>query len=780
MVFSRVPFHPFDFPVASRLAAAAFCCVHFASAENVKPASPALEQSFRDDVEPIFENYCFDCHADGIKKGELTFDRYDSIESMIADRDVWKRIRNHIDFRLMPPPDEDAPDDEERKKMIAWIDAAVFPVDPNHPDPGHVTLRRLNRVEYKNTIRDLLGVDVNVDELLPSDDSGYGFDNIGDVLTLSPVHLERYLDTAQIALEKAIDLGPRKFPQESVAGKRLNGPGQRSDRGHYLISNGAVEHEFRLGEPGRYRIRVTASADAAKKEPAKMDLRIDDKTQITWEVSEGLENPKTFETEVTFNPKGGSAKIAAVFTNDFYDPENPDPTQRDRNLMIHRISVEGPLDGPYAPRPATHRRIYVERQPNQSDDAYMRDVLNRFARRAFRRPVENEEIERYLVFNQIAKTEGATVEVAIRHALEAMLASPAFLFREEPGVGETQRGRKLISEHALATRLSYFLWSTMPDDELFQLADAGELRKNLDREIRRMIADEKASAFTENFAGQWLQLRNLSSAFPNYRLFRSFYDNKLAGLMKKETEMLFENVLKENLPVSTLLTADYTFINETLANHYGIPGVTGKEFQKVSLANTPRRGLFGQGSFLTLTSYPTRTSPVLRGQYVLENILDTPAPPPPPNVPQLTAPEGQQNHGLSLRQQMEKHRDDPGCASCHALMDPIGFGMENFDAIGRWRDQENGIPIDPAGKLVTGQSFATAQDLMKILSEDNKKQFHHAIATKLLTYALGRGVDWYDRPAIDGIVLKAQTEEGRFIDLIKAVIDSVPFQYRRG
>jgi len=779
MVFPKVSFPPFDFAFAAHLATAAFCSVNFALAETGK-ANPALEKSFKDDVQPIFETYCFDCHADGIKKGELTFDRYESIESMIADRDVWKRVRNHIDFRLMPPPDEDAPNDDERKKMIAWIDAAVFPVDPNNPDPGQVTLRRLNRVEYKNTIRDLLGVDINVDELLPTDDSGYGFDNIGDVLTLSPAHMERYLDTAQIALDKAIDLGPLKFPQEEIGGRRLKGPGQRSERGHYLISNGAAEHPFNLNGPGRYKIRITAGADAVKAQPAKMELRIDDETKFTWDVSNSLGDLKTFETEVTLDPKKEVVNIAALFTNDFYDPENPDPTQRDRNLLVTNIFIEGPLDGPFAPRPETHRRIYVERQPNQSDDAYMLDVLNRFARRAFRRPVEREEIERYLVFNKIAKDEGGNVEIAIHHALEAMLASPSFLFREEPGIGETKSGRKLISEHALATRLSYFLWSTMPDDELFKLASDGQLRKNLDREIRRMIASEKSAAFTQNFAGQWLQLRNLSSAFPNYKLFQSFYDNKLAGLMKQETEMLFENVLKENLPVTTLLTADYTFINEALANHYGIPGVTGKEFQKVSLANTPRRGLFGQGSFLTLTSYPTRTSPVLRGLYVLENILDTPAPPPPPNVPQLTAPEGKQNHGLSLRQQMEKHRDDPACASCHALMDPIGFGMENFDAIGRWRDQENDIPIDPAGKLITGQSFATAQDLMKILSKDNEKQFHHAVTTKLLTYALGRGVDWYDRPAVDAIVLKAQKDQGRFIDLIKAVIDSVPFQYRRG
>jgi hypothetical protein len=320
----------------------------------------------------------------------------------------------------------------------------------------------------------------------------------------------------------------------------------------------------------------------------------------------------------------------------------------------------------------------------------------------------------------------------------------------------------------------------MPDDELFKLASSNQLRSNLAPQIARMIADPKAEEFVSNFSGQWLQLRNLSGTFPNAKEFATYYDNKLGGLMRKETEMLFGAVLKENLPVSTLLTADFTFINEKLAEHYGIKDVKGNEFRKVSLQGTARRGIFGHGSFLTLTSYPNRTSPVLRGQYILENILHTPAPPPPPNVPQLTPPGGKHAKKMSLREQMERHRDDPACASCHALMDPIGFGMENFDAIGRWREKDNSdLPINPAGTLVTGQSFATAEEMMKIIATDNRDAFHHAIVTKLLTYALGRGVDWYDRPAVEGIVAKAEAKEGRFIAMIEAVVTSVPFQYRR-
>lgn len=772
--------------MACALAGISFLAPRAVAAEPVSltsntspPAKDQLAASYKKDILPIFETYCYDCHGDGSKKGELAMDKYPDIDAMIADRDVWKRIRNHIDFRLMPPPDEDAPDDAARKKLISWIDDAVFPVDPKNPDPGHVTLRRFNRTEYKNTVRDLLGVNVNVDDILPADDSGYGFDNIGDVLTLSPAHLERYLDAARVALDLAIDLGPLRLPQRVVPGQDFKGNGNRDKEGFYFFSNAEAVKEFRFTN-GRYKIMVRAGAEAVAKEPAKMVLRVDGGDLHTWNVSNTRDKLQTYESEFRIENKDGKegTKLSLAFTNDFYDAANPDAKERDRNLLVKQVIVEGPLDGPMAPRPETHRRIYGERTANQPDDAYMLEVLNRFARRAFRRPSEPGEIERYLAFNKIAKSQGKPVEEAIRNALEAMLISPAFLFREEPGIGTAKGGRQLISEHALASRLSYFLWSTMPDDELMKLSSTGKLRENLGPQITRMIADPKASEFTSNFAGQWLQLRNLVGAFPNRKLFESFYEDRLAALMKKETEMLFTHVLKENLPVETLLTADYTFINDKLAKHYDLPDVKGDEFRKVSLEKTARRGIFGQGSFLVLTSYPNRTSPVLRGQYVLENILHTPAPPPPPNVPQLTGAGGGGKR-MSLREQMEKHRDDPNCASCHALMDPIGFGLENFDAVGRWRDKEGNAPVNASGELVSGQKFSGPSELMKIISTDNKHNFHKAMAEKLLTYALGRGIDWYDRPAVDAIVAKTDATEGKFVPLIEAVVNSVPFQFRR-
>jgi hypothetical protein len=742
-----------------------------------EPPTQDLTRSYHSEILPIFENYCYDCHGDGVKKGELALDRFENIESMIANRDVWGRIRDHIAFRLMPPPDEYAPSDEERDKMIAWIDAAVFPVDPENPDPGHVTLRRLNRVEYRNTVRDLLGVTVDVESILPPDDSGYGFDNIGDVLTLSPAHLERYLDAARVALEQAVHPDPMPRLRTRIAGRDLNGDGARRDNGYVFATSGAADARVQLQRPGKYRIEVTAGSTLGGDELPNMNLTLNGEVIANWGVEAPMDRPQTYTKELTIDRVGRRARVGVAFTNDFYDERHPDPALRDRNLMIHRIEVHGPLDGPPPPKPDTHLRIYGEREQGLDDLAYMNRVLRRFAERAFRRPVRGGEIERYAAFLELARAQGDTVEHGIALALQAMLVSPSFLFREEPAEPSGEGGRRLIQEHALASRLSYFLWSTMPDERLLDLANSGKLRENLSGEIARMLASERSSEFVKNFAGQWLQLRDLAHVQPDYVKFRSF-DQDLASAMRTETEMLFAHILKENLPALTLLDADFTFLNERLANHYSIEGIEGSEFRMTTLEGQPRRGILGHGSVLTLTSYPTRTSPVLRGKYVLENLLDTPPPPPPPNVPQLEAVESQ-GEDLSLRVQLERHRDDPACSSCHALMDPIGFGLENFDAVGRWRDSDNKLPIDPAGKLASGREFSGPDELRELLTRHQRADFHRALATKLLTYALGRGLEWYDRPAVAEIVLKAEAEDGRLQSLIEAVVHSVPFQYRR-
>ena len=737
---------------------------------------------FRDEIHPILVNSCYDCHGDGLRRGELALDDFPDIPSKIENRDVWQRIREHIDFRLMPPPDEPPLTDAERGRLLAWIDAAVFPTDPENPDPGHVTLRRLNRNEYENTVRDLLGIRARLAEILPADDSGYGFDNIGDVLTLSPLHLERYIEAARIAVEAALHPDPMPPRSDAATGRRLRGPGQSRDDGHSLYINGTASATFRVDSAGDFRIRARLSGTPGDHVEPAFVLLLGDDELLAGETSAREIDPEEITHDLRLDA-AGEIRIGVRFTNDAWFPDHPDAAQRDRNLFVHSIVLDGPLDAPPPQKPATHRAVFIEREDGEADDAYMERVLARLARRAFRRPTRDGEIRRYLHFlSVIDRDAGETVEHAVAMAMQAMLASPSFLFREEPA--ELAPGADIadarivpISEHALASRLSYFLWSTMPDERLLDLADAGKLRDNIDAEIARMIGSRNSDAFVRNFAGQWLQLRNLDAVSFSGRDFPTF-NHRLASSMRRETELLFTHILRENLPVHTLLDADFTFVDARLAGHYGFSGVDGDDFRRVDLEGTPRRGILNHASILTLTSYPTRTSPVIRGQFVLENILNTPAPPPPPNVPQLDPPR-RRGEQPSLREQLERHRDDPSCASCHALMDPIGFGLENYDPLGRWRDADRGQPIDPSGKLANGATFATAEELRDLIARGHREEFHRALATKLLTYALGRGTQWFDRPAIDGIVARSATDDARFQALVSAIVHSTPFQYRR-
>lgn len=738
-----------------------------------------LQERWHDEIWPIIDLNCIDCHGEGISKGEFDFEDYPDIASMQADRETWKRVRGHLQHHLMPPPDEWQPESAERQAIIDWIDAAVFPVDPDHPDPGRVTLRRLNRIEYQNTLRDLLGVDVEVIDLLPPDDTGYGFDTIGDVLTLSPAHLERFLEAARVALDAALHVQPMPFPRQVLAGSQLDGPGRRSEEGHFLSTNGEIQVSLPIPRPGRYRVEISASGSSGGGQAPRMLLRRDEETIREWFVEGPIGKPGPHHLEV--HADGDSPlELQIAFTNDFHDPEETDPAQRDRNLLVHELRLVGPIDGPRLPKPESHRRIFGEAKEGQSDDDWALDVFRRFAHRAFRRPVDDTEIERYLHFVRLSRDQGQDTAHGIRLALEAMLVSPSFLYREEPQPEPDNADQiHLVDEHTLASRLSYFLWSTMPDERLLGLADEGRLREELDAEIDRMVGSPRFGEFVSHFPGQWLELRDVRNHQPSKRRFPDF-KNRLLGDMRRETELLFGHLLRENRPMTELLDADYSFLNERLARHYGIEGVEGRGFRKVSLEDTPRRGLLGHGSFHLLTSFPVRTSPVLRGAFVLGNLLDTEPPPPPPNIPQLGRGKSA-GRDLSLRQQMEKHREDPSCAACHALLDPIGFGLENFDADGTYRSEDRaGRPIDASGTLNSGREFVGADELRAILLEDHHEEFLRSVASKMLTYAIGRGTDWYDKPALDRIVRETTATDGGARTLLKALIRSTPFQYRRG
>ena len=959
----------------NRLLALSLCLAGAASAQRVSAAAPVGDE-FQKTVAPLVEKYCFECHGDGAHKGDISFDADKSIADVQRGAKKWEAVMELVRTQQMPPDDAEAqPTAHERELIGGWIERELFRVDPTNPDPGRITIHRLNRNEYNNTIRDLIGVDFQAADDFPADNSGYGFDNISDVLSLPPVLLEKYLTAARRIVDEAIPTEPRQSRIQRFRANLMevgfNADGDRGDgfmplgsleednlavtlpltAGDYLIRVNAFAtpkgkygssdkplaekpivlsamlddiilgewkiaapegkpetYEMRIGVPagkhrlavvnhhlrggenelilkngrvgpvqggtvwvktfelegplptatrripaqqleaigegkfaadgarillkegevavkhtvrteGEYLLRAQGYAQQAGTDPARMEFRIDGKSVHVFDViahgklatppgqrvfSPVLLNaaPEVYEFRTKLSP--GEHRFSAAYINDFADPENKNPNLRDRNLVIEHLEIASlaePAELPKRPEPI--ERLFAKAAAPVSAPGFFgvfgrksppapaeqaRVIVAEFARRAWRRPVEASEVDELMNLYTATAAEGESFAAAVKLPLQAVLVSPHFLFRGEVasssstlpvntggGTNPAVRARP-IGEFALASRLSYFLWSSMPDDELLDLAGRGALRKNLASQVRRMLASPKAQALVNNFAGQWLEIRNLKFVEPDKKLFANF-DDGLRVAMKTETEMFFEHIARQDRSVLELLTADYTFVNERLAKHYGLPNVTGDEFRRVSLSDTPRRGVLTQGSVLTITSNPTRTSPVKRGKWVLENLLGTPPPPPPPNVPEL-ANDGKVVTG-SLRHQMEEHRANPTCASCHSRMDPIGFGLENFDAIGAFRTKDGEFPVDAGGKLSTGESFANASELIGILSEKRRDLFLRNLSEKMLIYSLGRGIQRTDRPAVDRI-MKGVAENGfRFSSLIQAIVTSVPFDQER-
>ncbi|MDB6113037.1 MAG: Protein of unknown function (DUF1587)/Protein of unknown function (DUF1592)/Protein of unknown [Pedosphaera sp.] len=475
--------------------------------------------------------------------------------------------------------------------------------------------------------------------------------------------------------------------------------------------------------------------------------------------------------------EAGEKRVGVAFINDYYNEKEPDPEKRDRNAIIHYLEIAGPIE--LQPLPESHKRIFVREPTPQTTNAAAREIIASFARRAYRRPVTAQELERLVGFVQMAQRDGENFGTGIKLALEALLVSPSFLFRGELQPEPDNPGSiHWVDEYALASRLSYFLWSSMPDEELFTLAAQRKLQANLESQVKRMLKDPKAHALVENFADQWLQVRNLANITRDPATFPDFSD-ELRTAMGRETEMFFQYIMQQDRSVFEFIDADYTFVNERLARHYGLAGIKGEEFQRVSLNGAQRGGLLAQASILTVTSTSTRTSPVKRGKWVLENLLAAPPAPPPPDIPALK--EGKEAlHAGTLRQQMEHHRADPSCAACHARMDPIGFGLENYDAIGAWRTKEGDFQIDSSGQLAGGESFQGAADLKRILLKEKKEAFVRCLSEKMLTYALGRGLEYYDKCALDAISREVARNRYRFSSLVLGVVRSTPFQRRRG
>ena len=735
-------------------------------------------------VETFLTAHCVECHGVKAKKADLVLNVYHDAAALLKDRKVWQHALQMVQEGEMPPSKRPRPSDAEIAGFLDTVNAIFDKADQAAPaDPGRVTIRRLNRVEYNNTIRDLVGVDFQPAEDFPADDVGNGFDNIADVLSISPILMERYLAAAESIMQRAIIVDPPKPPVHRTSARNLEPGGRNVPQGKFRpLTVGNLNTPMTFSNDGQYVMRVRAYGPAVDEETLRIALTIDGKTLQTFEVA-GDDEKQAKVYEAPFAADVGEHRFAVQFLN-------PAEDQPRRTIYVESISVEGPADT----RPATQRRL-LALSPGKPKSAATRDILSKFASHAYRRPAASQEVEHLAQLVEQCEAHGQKWEAGMQMAMEAVLVSPKFLFRVELDDRSNSAAAHPIDEYALASRLSYFLWATMPDDELFDLAAKGQLTANLEAQCRRMLKDPRAKTLVDQFAMQWLQLKRLRIVSPDTKLFPAF-DERLRSSMAKETEMFLDAIVKEDRSVLDLISADFTFLNRTLARFYGIADTAGnrvgekatrpggtfipdRDFVRVSLPpDSQRGGLLTQASILTVTSNPTRTSPVKRGKWVLEQILGAPPPPPPPNVPELKEDAKAQLTG-TLRQRMEQHRENPSCAACHARMDPIGFAFENFDAVGAFRKKDGEFAIDPSGTLPGGQSFKSPAELKTILKE-KKGQFTRCLAEKLTTYALGRGLEFYDRRAIDKVCAALEKDDYRFSRLVIEIAKSDPFRLRRG
>ncbi len=780
---------------------------------------------FQDEIQPILIDYCYRCHGDGMKKGGVAFDGFASEEALVGKRDLWWAVLKNVRAGIMPPAGKPQPTAHEVRLLADWIKHDVFGIDPRDPDPGRVTIRRLNRVEYRNTIRDLMGLDFKAEDEFPPDDSGYGFDNIGDVLTVSPLLLEKYLQAAETIVKAAVPVVPKLTPERTYRGVEFRGSerGQTGDR-LPIFKEARVARSFRADQAGDYRLTLEVAVQGNSRPDSgrgTVVFKVDDRVRMR----QSLGGPKSQAWHVTIDEhwSSGDHRLALEVQPQSPGGDSISPVlignavgavggsapgavvarAQERNATAFRIvsvRIQGPLDPKYQVRPPNYSRFFPRDEPPESDAErrrYARDVLVRFAQRAFRRPVDDRTIHRLVAIAEgVYRQPGRRFEEGMAQAMVAVLASPRFVFRiEDVEPGQSAQPHALIDEWALASRLSYFLWSTLPDDELFGLAGQGALRKDLPRQVDRMLKDPRGRALTQNFVGQWLQVRDLDGIYFNERAIlrregirlqgadteRNVLGRDLRRAMRSETEMAFEYVAREDRSVLEWLDSDYTFLNAKLAKHYGIAGVDGSEMRRVRLPkDSPRGGVLAHGSILAVTSNPTRTSAVKRGQFILDNILGTPAPPPPPDIPALEASKKEfKDREPSTRELMALHRSKPMCSSCHARMDPLGLALENFNAFGGWREAELKQPIDASGQLITGEAFHDVRDLKRILAQRHRLDFYRCLTEKMLTYALGRGLEYDDVETVDRIVERLDRAGGRFSALLMGVIESSPFQKRR-
>ncbi|MCX7701701.1 MAG: DUF1592 domain-containing protein [Gemmataceae bacterium] len=724
-------------------------------------------------VRPFLDQFCVQCHNEKKDSGGL------NLQTRL-DVETWETIARRVELKEMPPKKHAQPADEQRKAFVASVQSELkkLPVAAGHP--GRVTMRRLNRVEYNNTVRDLCGITFTPADDFPSDDVGHGFDNIGDVLSLPPILMEKYLAAAEKVVDLMLNGEPAKPEIRRYEAKDLKPTAQaevkrRNNRSYrHLDKAGALFVDHEVPWDGEIVIRATAFGAPfpgdRKIEAVKYAFEVDGKR-----IAEHRLPTNTFTgIEAKAKVSAGTRRIALVLLNPSPDEEKNER----RTLGVAAIEIVNPPN-PVMRKPDTYFRVMLG-DPKDESRERARAILSNFTRRAYRRPPRADEVERLLQIYDSARNDGETFDSSVGLCLQAVLVSPYFLFRVEPDrEPDRDDGSYALNSWEIASRLSYFLWSTMPDEELFRLAEQGKLRDPiiLEQQTRRMLFDPKAAALVQNFGMQWLNLRNLATVQPSRKDF-PVWDEKLREWMRIETEMFLTSIIAENRSILDLLDADYTFVNERLARLYGIPDVKGEEFRRVKLTDRNRGGVLTQASVLTVTSNPTRTSPVKRGKWVLENILGTPPPPPPPDVPELKE-DRESAKSASLRERMQQHRADPNCATCHERMDTIGFGFENFDGVGGWRETDGEFKIDASGTLPDGSSFRNPAELKAILKRD-VESFRKCLIEKLLTYALGRGVERHDRSEIERISAAVAADGDRFNRIVVEIVKSDAFLRRMG
>jgi mono/diheme cytochrome c family protein len=823
--------------VGAALAGVAYLPGHAASPQQpaagttAGPATSAATSSAPSPERALLDRYCVTCHNQRLKTAGLELDSLD-LAHVGAASGVWEKVVVKLRGGMMPPVGRPRPDQDTIEKLASWLETELDRAAALRPDPGRVPHHRLNRAEYTNAIRDLLALDMDGQALLPADDSGHGFDNIAGTLALSPVLLERYMSAARRISRLAIGdptIGPAftsrayAVPINLVQNDRMG-----EDLPFGSRAGVAIPHHFPLD--GDYLIKISLKKSVYEyvvnlEEPHDLDVRLDGKRIARFKVggeAKGKAAPLTFSG--TFMAAGGAGYptqewddymtsadaglsvraavragrhiVGVSFVGKSWEPEGVlQPPLREYGATVTEVTdtsqrPEGPgiggvtIDGPYDPDgpgvTPSRQRIFVCRPGKDvAEAACARRILGTLARRAFRRPVGDKDLEPLIEFYREGETAGG-FEAGIQSALERILVDPEFLFRLErdpAGIAPGQSYR--LNDLDLASRLSFFLWSSIPDDELLEAAAKGMLKDPavLERQVRRMVADRRSKALVENFFGQWLSLRAMRGVAPDPNLFPEF-DENLREAFQRETELFIESQIREDKSVMELLSADYTFLNERLARHYQIPGVTGSRFRRVPLGDDRRGGLLGQGSILTVTSYGNRTSPVLRAKWLLENILGTPPSPPPGDVPPFPPEQGENGEIRSVRERLSQHRKNPVCANCHAPMDPLGFALENFDAVGKWRTSDANAPVDASGVLVDGTSFTGPAELRRVLLS-RRHQVVHTVAEKLLTYALGRGLESYDAPTLRKIAREAAAGDYRWSALVAGVVKSMPFQMRR-